>query len=382
MTSAAGWVEVDTRAVGHNLDVVLAHLAGGPTVCAVLKADAYGHGIDLVAPVVVAAGVGVVGVTANHEAGAVREAGFAGRILRLRPALADEIADGLAHGIEEWVGGAEHARVVQDAAAAHGRRIRAHVSLNSTGLSRDGIPLETGAGRQALAAIGRMPGLDVIGVCAHFPCEDVTDVAQGARAFAVEAAQAAEALTARGGESHATRPLAFHCATTFAALAVPDSHFDMVRIGAALYGDSALLGGRLRPAMRVVTRIAALNDYPAGSTAGYGRAHRVRADARLAVVPLGYADGYHRVLGRRAEVLIRGRRARVVDRLAMNTFLVDVSAVAGAAIGDEVVVYGAQGDDAITSGEIERVTGEIAADLYTAWGRLLPRKPAVAASVG
>jgi alanine racemase len=382
MTSAAGWVEVDTRAVGHNLDVVLAHLAGGPTVCAVLKADAYGHGIDLVAPVVVAAGVGVVGVTANHEAGAVREAGFAGRILRLRPALADEIADGLAHGIEEWVGGAEHARVVQDAAAVHGRRIRAHVSLNSTGLSRDGIPLETGAGRQALAAIGRMPGLDVIGVCAHFPCEDVTDVAQGARAFAVEAAQAAEALTARGGESHATRPLAFHCATTFAALAVPDSHFDMVRIGAALYGDSALLGGRLRPAMRVVTRVAALNDYPAGSTAGYGRAHRVRADARLAVVPLGYADGYHRVLGRRAEVLIRGRRARVVDRLAMNTFLVDVSAVAGAAIGDEVVVYGAQGDDAITSGEIERVTGEIAADLYTAWGRLLPRKPAVAASVG
>jgi alanine racemase len=134
--------------------------------------------------------------------------------------------------------------------------------------------------------------------------------------------------------------------------------------------------------MRVVTRVAALNDYPAGSTAGYGRAHRVRADARLAVVPLGYADGYHRVLGRRAEVLIRGRRARVVDRLAMNTFLVDVSAVAGAAIGDEVVVYGAQGDDAITSGEIERVTGEIAADLYTAWGRLLPRKPAVAASVG
>ena len=184
------------------------------------------------------------------------------------------------------------------------------------------------------------------------------------------------------GHVHATRPLAFHCATTFAALAVPDSHFDMVRIGAALYGDSALLGGRLRPAMRVVTRVAALNDYPAGSTAGYGRAHRVRADARLAVVPLGYADGYHRVLGRRAEVLIRGRRARVVDRLAMNTFLVDVSAVAGAAIGDEVVVYGAQGDDAITSGEIERVTGEIAADLYTAWGRLLPRKPAVAASVG
>ncbi|MFH8252042.1 alanine racemase [Microbacterium sp. B2969] len=374
MTPAAGWVEVDTRAIAHNLDVVRAHLADGVELCAVLKADAYGHGVDLVAPVVIGAGVRTIGVTSNGEARMLRGAGFDGRILRLRPALAEEITDGASHAIEEWVGGEAHAKVVQDASATRGRRIPVHVALNSTGLSRDGIPLDTAAGRRAIEAIGRMPGLDVVGVCAHFPCEDVDDVERGARDFAAEAGLAVEAL----GVGDVGR----HCATTFAALSVPDAQFDMVRIGAALYGDSALLGGRLRPAMRVVSRIAALNGYPAGATAGYGRAHRLATDARLGVVPLGYADGYRRGLGRRAEVLVRGRRAPVVDRLAMNTLLVDVSAIEDARIGDEVVVYGAQGSDAITSTEIERVTGEIAADLYTAWGRLLPRRSVVGVSIG
>jgi alanine racemase len=370
MTASPGWVEVDTGAIAHNLQVVRAHLGERVALCAVLKGDAYGHGIDLVAPAIVASGVGIAGITANDEAQVLRASGFTGRILRLRCGLAEEVADGMDHGIEEWVGGHPHAHVVQDAAVRRGRRLRVHVSLNSTGLSRDGIEVGRTEGRRALRAIGRMPGLDVVGVSGHFPCEDVGDVAEGTRRFERESRAAAAML----GRPTATR----HCATTFAALSVPASRFDLVRIGAALYGDSRLAGGRLRPAMRAVSRIAAINPYSAGGTAGYDRAHRIAADARLAVVPIGYADGYGRVLGQRAEVLVRGRRARVVDRLAMNTFLIDVSQVDGVHVGDEVVLYGVQDGDAITAAEVERVTGQIAADLYTNWGRSLPRR-AVAA---
>lgn len=366
MTTAAGWVEIDTGAIAHNLDLVRTHLGEGVALCAVLKADAYGHGVDLVAPVLVAGRVGRLGITGNVEARAVRDAGFTGRLLRLRPALADEILDGAAYDIEEWLGGREHAEAVTDAASRLGRPVRVHVSLNSTGLSRDGIPVDTGVGRATIASLAGRTGLDIVGVAAHFPREDAVDVERGAAVFGRESAVAIELL--------GNRRLDRHCATTYAALSVPASRFDMVRIGAALYGDSPLLDGALRPAMRVLSRVAALNDYAAGGTAGYDRAYTLQRDARLAVIPVGYADGYHRALGQRAEVLIGGRRAPVVDRLAMNTLLVDVSDLPRTRVGDEVVLYGTQGGDAITSADIERVSGQIAADLYTAWGRLLPRR--------
>lgn len=377
MTSAAGWVEIDTGAVRHNLSVVRTHLAADVALCAVLKADAYGHGVDIVAPGIIAAGVTTIGVTANDEARAVRHAGHSGRIIRLRPAVEEEILDAADLEVEEWVGGLSHALHVQDAARRRGHRIAVHVSLNSTGLCRDGIPIDTSTGRAAVSRIAALDHLRIVGVCGHFPSDDVDDIRGGAAAFAADAATAVGLL---GGDG-----IARHCATTHAALTVPESRFDMVRIGAALYGDTPLLDGALRPAMRVVSTIAALNEYAAGRTVGYDRAHVLAADARLAVIPIGYADGYRRGLGQRAEVLIGGRRARVVDRLAMNTLLVDVTALNGARIGDEVVLYGAQGADAITSAEIDRMTGQIAADLYVAWGRLLPRRAAgtpAAASLG
>lgn len=366
---SAGWVEVDTAAIDHNIRTIRAELGRGAELCAVVKADGYGHGADLVAPLLIRDGVGVIGVTANEEAALVRSQGFTGRILRLRPGTRAEIDDALRHGVEEWVGGIEHARTVASVARARGRRIRAHLSLNSTGLSRDGLVAGEGLRDDAAVSAIRDPFLQVVGVCSHFPCEDRADVRDGSARFEREAEEVIRLLAP--GTPRPQR----HCATTFAALHETGSRFDMVRIGAALYGDTDALGGVLRPAMRLVSSVAAVNVYPAGSTVGYERRHRLGGEATLAVVPLGYADGYHRSLGGRAEVLVRGRRAPVVDRLAMNTFIVDVTGIPEARVGDEVVAYGAQGADAITAADIERFTGHIAADLYTAWGRLLPRVP-------
>lgn len=369
--SAAGWVEIDESAIAHNVVTIRAELGEKVEFCAVVKADAYGHGIDLVVPLLIAEGIALIGVASNDDAAAVRAAGFSGRLMRVRPAGRDEIDDGIRLDVEEWIGGVEHARIVSAIAAARGVRVRAHLSLNSTRLGRDGIDLGEDGGTDAVAAVLADPWVDVVGLCAHFPCEDVTDVTDGTARFDDETR---EVLAGR----HAGARIARHCATTFAALTVPESRFDLVRIGAGLYGDSDTVGGALRPAMRVVSRIAAINVYPAGSTVGYDRWHRLDRDARLAVIPLGYADGFHRSLSGTGEVLVRGRRAPIVDRIAMNSFLVDVSSIPRAAPGDEVVLFGRQGDEVISPADVARSHGHIAADLYVAWGRLLPRRPVAA----
>ncbi|KJL33366.1 alanine racemase [Microbacterium oxydans] len=370
---AGGWVEIDPDAITHNIRTIRAALGDPVEFCGVVKADAYGHGIDIVAPLLAAEGVTMIGVASNEDAAAVRSSGFTGRLMRVRPAGRDEVDDGIRFAIEEWIGGAEHAETVSAVAAARGTRIRAHLSLNSTGLGRDGIEASQPPGVRVARGVLADPLLDVVGICSHFPCEDEADVAAGTASFDRQSLAVLDGVEA-GAVSR-------HCATTFAALHVPESWFDLVRIGAGVYGDTDALGGALRPAMRVVSRIAAINSYPAGSTVGYDRWHRLDADARLALIPLGYADGFHRSLSGTGEVLVRGERARIVDRIAMNSFLVDVSHIADAAPGDEVVLFGAQGGQAITSADVDRAHGSIAADLYVAWGRLLPRRTVGASGV-
>ncbi|HXH33341.1 MAG TPA: alanine racemase [Plantibacter sp.] len=366
MTAAPAWIEIDAAAIAHNLGLVRQQLAPSTELCAVVKADAYGHGIDLVLPAIRDDLLTCIAITSNAEAHAARAQGYTGRIMRLRPALADEIEDGVSAAIEEWVGGLGHARLVDRIARERRRAILVHVSINSTGLSRDGIDWGGGEAVAELRGIAGLDGLRTVGVCSHFPCDDPLDVERGIAAFAQQSRIAVDVLGGVG-------PIQRHCATTHVALSDTRSHFDLVRIGAALYGDTDLLDGTLRPAMRLLSRVAAINRYPAGNTAGYDRRHRMTSASTLAVVPVGYADGYHRVLGGQAEVLICGRRAPVVDLLAMNTCLVDVTHLPEVRLGDEVVLYGDQGDERISSQEIERVSGQIAADLYTAWGRLVPR---------
>ncbi|MGN6221427.1 MAG: alanine racemase [Microbacterium sp.] len=366
-TATPVWVEIDAGAIAHNLDVVRGAVGDATRLCGVVKADAYGHGIPTVLPILTAASIDIIGITSNAEADEARRLGFSGRIIRLRAALRDEIEDGGPLDIEEWVGGGEHARVVTAAARALGRPIRVHVSLNSTGLSRDGMDWDDPQSQPHLRRIAASPELAVVGVSSHFPCEDADDVRVGALAFRDQAGAAERVMGAPRGRFEK------HCATSYAALTVPESRMDMVRIGAALYGDTSAAVPELRPAMRLVSRIAAINPYPAGSTVGYDRAARLVRAGRLGVVPVGYADGYPRALGGRAEVLVHGTLAPVVDRLAMNSLVVDLTEVPSAGVGDEVVLYGRQGSAEIRSEDIERASGTIAAGAYTAWARLNPR---------
>lgn len=374
MTPTPGWVEIDLDAIEHNLDAVVQRFSATTEVCAVVKADAYGHGIEHVLPSIMARGIRTIGITSTEEAVAARFLGFTGRILRIRPALADEVEDGLAHDVEEWIGGAEHAEVVARVARDRGIRIAAHLSINATGLSRDGIELTRPSGMRELRRVLSHRELRIAGVCSHFPNEDRADVARGAAAFQVQSAAVLRSVGA--GAAGVQR----HCATSYAALTVPDAAFDLVRIGAAIYGDTSAPDTDFRPAFTLKSRVAAVNRYPAGNTVGYDRTHLLERDAVLATVPIGYADGIQRSMGGRGSALIRGRRVPIVDRHAMNTLTLDVTAVGAVEPGEEVVFYGAQGDERITSADLERANAHIAADLYSVWGRLHPRVPVRSAS--
>lgn len=368
MMDSAGWIEIDQGAIEHNLRLLRSELGRDRDFCAVLKADAYGHGIDLVLPVVMALGITAIGVASNREAEDARALGFSGRILRVRPGLPGEIEAGRGAGIEEWVGGYSHARIVAAVAAAGGEAIACHLSVNSTGLSRDGLELADGRGAAELAALLNLPGLDIRGICAHFATEDADDIRRGAARFDAET----QAVLRQLGPQRAPG-VQRHCATSYAALTVPESRFDLVRIGAAMYGESAANEPRLRRAMSLKSRVAAVNGYPAGNTVGYDRGHLLTHGAVLASVPIGYADGYHRSMGGRAHALVRGKRVPVIDRLAMNALTLDVTAVPGVCPGDEVVLYGQQGAGVIRADDLALANGALAADLYSAWGQRLPR---------
>ena len=379
MSEAGARVEIDTAALRQNLRGVLGALRSGSAsqLCAVVKSDAYGHGIDTMLPLIMAEGVPVVGIASNREARQVRALGYEGRILRVRSAGPVEVAEALQWRVEEWVGGFLHARSLAEIAVSRGIEVPVHLATNGSGLSKENLDLRAPSGASELAALVALRGLDIRGVCTHFAREDEADTRAGLRAFVDDAERVLRALGAGRAEG-----VQRHCATSFASLTVPESRLEMARVGAALYGDTSAQAPWQRPALRLVAPVSAVTGYPAGRTVGYERRHTLERDSVIATVPLGYGDGLPRALGGGGHVLIRGRRAPIVDHLAMNSLAVDVTRIAGVVPGDEAVVFGRQGARGITSAQFEAASGQIAAASYTVWGRVLPRVVGGAAPEG
>ena len=362
------WIEVDPAVFDHNLGLIRSMLTGGAKVCAVMKADAYGVGIDMVMPNVIRARIPYVGIASTEEARMARACGFKGRLMRVRAATAWEIEAALPHDVEELVGGLEAAQAV---ARLHRRRrggARVHLALNSAGMSRNGLEMATEAGRREAQALVATDSLRIVGLMTHFPGEELPDVRQGVETFKRDAAWLF-ANTALRRED-----VLLHAANSFAVQHVPEAHLDMVRPGGALYG----YGGTPKPPFAHVgsfrTRVASVQAYPKGNTVNYDRTYTLTRDSLLANLPIGYSDGYRRAFSNKGSVLVHGRRAPVVGRVTMNTTMVDVTDIPGVEAGDEVVLFGRQGADEITQAEIEELTGVILADQYTVWGAANPKR--------
>jgi alanine racemase len=316
-------------------------------LCAVVKANAYGHGTVPVAEAALRGGAEWLAVATAAEAAELREAGIEGSVL----VMGALTSDGLRTAIDADADVVAWTEEVADAAP------RVHVKLD-TGMSRLGTKELEPARRLAARP-------NVVGLMTHFATADEV----GDDFFGAQLAIFRDFVAAVGRDD-----LIIHAANSAAALRDPASHFDMVRCGVAIYGldpfqhDSADHG--LEPAMTLRSWVAALRRLEAGESAGYGRRWTAEEPTWLATVPIGYGDGWRRALTNNAEVLVGGRRHPVVGAVSMDNITVALGADADVTVGDEVVLIGAQGEERILAEEVARRLGTINYEVTTG---LLPR---------
>lgn len=345
------WLEVDRTAFEHNIRTLLEELGGKSMLCPVMKADAYGHGLGLLMPVVVRLGIPAVGITDNAEARVARACGFKGRLIRMRVAGPGEIEEGFEYGLEEMLGNLDNARDMSALAGRRSRTLGYHLALNSGGMSRYGLEMADGAGESEALTILGLPHLRVTGIMTHFPVRTRQDVLGGLQAFRKEAGWIIE----QGGLDR--QRITLHCANSFTTLNVPEARLDMVRSGGVLYkplSSGQAEGTGFRSIAQFKSRVASVNSYPAGNSVSYDRTFTLARPSRLASVPVGYSDGYRCLSLSRSSVLIQGRRVQVVGKGTMNTIMVDVTDHPGTRPGDEVVLFGRQGSAEIPLDEFAR----------------------------
>ncbi len=357
MDNQLTWVETDLGAIRHNARR-LRELAGGAALMAVVKANAYGHGAVGVARAAAEAGADWLGVARLGEGLELRASGIGLPILVLGYVLPGQAAEAVSAGLTLTVYDIETARAYGARARAMGRRARVHVKVDS-GMGRLGA---LAADAPALvAALHEIEGLDVDGLFTHFAASDLRD--QTSTVAQIRALDGAlEALDAAG-----LRPPVVHAANSAAVLLQPGARYSMVRSGILLYGldpsDEVVAPTALRPALSWKTRVAQVKVLPPGHGVSYGPEYRTTTRETLAVLPVGYADGWRRVPKNVNEVLIGGRRAPIRGRVCMDQCVAGISHVPGVRVGDEVVLIGAQGEERISAEDVAARWGTINYDV-------------------
>jgi alanine racemase len=348
--------------------VLRARLGPETGILAVVKADAYGHGAVVCARSLERRVWGF-GVSLVEEGVELRRAAVEAPVLVLGAAYGLAHRDVLAYKLTPVLGDPGDLARFRRAAdeLGHGR-VDVHLKVD-TGMARLGL--------RGLAEIDRFcdelertPGIALTGLMTHLACADDPD--ETASRLQLERFEAARARLRERGHA----PALIHVANSAALVRFPEARHGLVRPGLALYGLSpgkaAAIAG-LRPVMTLRSRIVALRQLEADEAVSYGALYRTARASRIATVPIGYADGYTRRLTGKAEVLVRGRRCPVVGAITMDMSLVDVTALPEAALGDEVVLLGAQGDERITADELAAHSGTISWEILSNIGKRVPR---------
>lgn len=362
------WAEIDLAAIAHNVRALKGVTAPGTRFMAVVKADGYGHGATRVAQTAVSAGATDLGVATVNEAVALREAGLTAPIQILSEPPEATVAQLLDHDLVPSLYTREFAGALGRAAASRGIEAAYHLKVD-TGMNRIGVRAEE-APRFA-AMLSEFPGLRLAGTFTHFATADVPDDWDMQR----QLKRFAEAL--EGMRTERVYPGLVHAANSPATVLYPESHFDMVRCGIALYGlqPSAHTRGRvdLRPAMSVKARATLVKRIGMGEGVSYGLTYRAAAPTTIATLPLGYADGLHRVLSNTMQVIARGRRMQQVGRVCMDQLTVEIPRDADIGRGEEFVLVGSQHGESITMEEIAESAGTINYEMACSFGQRLER---------
>lgn len=366
------WVEIDLDAVAGNVRRAQQVVGPGVALCAVLKADGYGHGAVSVARTALNNGASMVAVACLAEAITLRRAAIEAPILVLGYTPPWQARETLRYDVTATVYDLDGARALSQAAADLNRPARLHIKVD-TGMGRLGLlPAEVVPFVRQVVAL---PGLEVEGIFTHFSVADSVEAEDIAHTDAQLAAF--EAVLADLAAAGLRLPIV-HAANSAATVGRLDAHFTMVRLGIALYGlapSAAMpLPAGFRPALRWKTQVAQVKTLPAGSPISYGNTYRTQRATVVAVVPVGYADGFRRAPFHWGHVLVRGRRAPIVGRVTMDQTMLDVTDIPGVRQGDEVVLIGRQGDEEIS---VEQVAERLGTISYEVVAEILARVPRI-----
>lgn len=358
------WVEIDLDAIAHNVRL-LSGIASPAQLCAVVKADGYGHGDVPVAEAALEAGAPLLAVALVEEAIRLREAGIDAPVLLLSEPPIRSAGEIVRWNLIPTVYTAEFINALGDVVD---RPLGVHLKVD-TGMHRVGAAVADA--RDLVAAVVADPNLELEGIWTHFA------VAEEDAVFTRKQLDTFEGVVNILHEVGVDVPIR-HAANTAATLLYPETRLDLVRVGIGVYGQrpapAMVPDLDLRPAMRVVSHVSMVRRYPAGTRPSYGRRKGLPSDARVATVPVGYADGLPRALGAHGgEVLIRGKRHPLAGTVTMDQIVVDVGDDP-VEVGDEVVLLGAQGSEEVTADEWAEHLDTISYEVVCQIGPRLPRR--------
>lgn len=373
--------EISLEALAHNYRELRRITSPSARMMAVVKADGYGHGAVQTARVALDNGADFLAVARITEAAHLRQAGITAPILLFgysSPSYADFL---ISNDIRASINSLESAALLSDAALNRGDKIKAHIKVD-TGMGRLGlladelksseIKKKRNTTVKDILSIARMPGIEIEGIYMHFAQADIRDKRHARRQFELFSDILLQL------EKHSLAIEIRHAANSAATIEMPETHLDMVRPGIAQYGllpsdetDRTLID--LRPAMSLKSAVIHIKDVPAGFSVSYGSTWTSPAPTKIATVPIGYADGYSRLLSSKGSMIVKGHKVPIVGRICMDLCMIDVGSVPDIEIDDEVVIMGRQEGSEITADDIARTTGTINYEIVSTITSRVPR---------
>lgn len=365
------WAEINLDNIEHNVKEVVKRVGKMTEVMAVVKADAYGHGVFETVPTLLENGATRLAVSMLDEAIQLREIGIKVPILVLgytEPSRAEDI---IKYNITQTVFSHELAKALSDTAVKLGKPAKIHIKID-TGMTRVGFMPGYGAVKDVVK-INELPGIIIEGLFSHFACADEAD-----REYTMIQFERFESIVQELNRIGISIPVK-HIANSGAIIQYPNFHLNMVRPGIILYGmypsndvDKSIID--IRPAMELKAKVVLVKEVEKGTPVSYGRTFVTKRKSRIATIPIGYADGYSRLLSNRGRVLIHGEYAPIIGNICMDQCMVDVTDIKSEVkVGDEVVIFGAQGNNKITVEEIAQLCNTINYEIVSLIGKRIPR---------
>ncbi len=355
--------DISASAIQHNIGVVQGLLSSGVGLCPVVKANAYGHGIDQVLGVLGSV-ADMLAVATGAEAMTLRESVWEKPVLifaTTTAAKAEELIELIVNDVTLTVTSLDELSLLAEAAGKARRPAGMHIKID-TGMNRSGV--SAGQAAQLVSAARESEQVNLTGIYTHFACADDTDKTSTLEQFRLFMQTVDEC----GGRSGLT----LHAANSAATIDLPETHLDMVRTGLALYGynpcEESPNALSLKPALRLTGPIVQIKDVRAGSSTGYGLTCTFDKDARVALVPAGYADGYPRSLSNVASMRVRGCDCPVRGRVSMDQTVIEITDVPDAAVGDEVEIISTDPDAPNSAENLARQAGTIPYEILSRLG--------------